>query len=294
MEGIDIVFAEECQTISQASLDILIPTIRKPGSQLYYCWNPNYATDPIEHMFAREEKPPNTFFLQVNYDKNPWFPEVLRQQMEYDRARDIDKFNHVWLGQYVTNSEKRIYKNWKVEEFDTPKDAEFYFGLDLGFSVDPSVLTRCFIEGRKLYIDYAHYEMQVETVELPNFCLQVPESENYHITVDSARPESISHLKKHGFPKARASVKGPNSVVEGIEFLRGYNITIHPRCERLIEDFTFYSYKVDSLTGDVTSKIDHFSSDGPDSVRYGIEAVRRIAKNQKKIEFTPIPNQNRW
>jgi phage terminase large subunit len=73
--------------------------------------------------------------------------------MEYDRARDPDKYAHVWGGGYVSNSEARVFRNWKIEEFDAPPDAIHRLGADWGFAVDPTVLVRCHIVGRKLYID---------------------------------------------------------------------------------------------------------------------------------------------
>ena len=67
----------------------------------------------------------------VNYVDNPWMPKIMLREMEYDRERDFEKYQHVWLGEYVKNSEKRIYKNWRVEDFDTPRDAMFYFAVAL-------------------------------------------------------------------------------------------------------------------------------------------------------------------
>lgn len=294
LEGFDRAWVEEAQSLSQRSLDLLRPTIRKPGSELWFTWNPENETDPVDVLLRGPKPPEESVIRRVNYINNPWLPDVLRKEMEYDRERDFEKFQHVWLGDYLKNSEKRIYKNWQVEEFEAPKDAIFYFGLDFGFSRDPTVLTRMFIEGRTLYIDYEAYEIGCETEEMPNLLMTIPDSEDWPITADSARPETISHLKRNGFPKVRPSVKGANSVVEGIEFLRGYKIVIHPRCKKLIDDFTFYSYKVDPQTNEITKLIDHAHSDGPDSVRYAIELVRRTAKSREKPKVIPTPTVSHW
>jgi len=272
---------------------LLRPTIRKEGSELHFCWNPRNENDPID-LFLRGDRPPDGSIIKsVNYSDNPWMPDIMIKEMEYDRERDFEKYQHVWLGEYIKNSEKRIYKNWKVDDFDTPKDAMFYFGFDLGFSIDPSVLVRCYIEGKTLFIDYEAREIGCETVDLPNLMMQIPDSESWPITVDSARPETISHLRKNGFPKCRPSVKGPNSVIEGIEFLRGYDIVVHPRCEGIIKDLTFYSYKVDKKTDEITTLIDHASSDGCDALRYAIELVRRTSK-QKKTTILQANTVSRW
>lgn len=157
LEGFDIAWVEEAQSLSQKSLDLLRPTIRKEMSELLFTWNPNLKTDPIDAFMRAEKPPPNSVVIEVNHFDNPWFPEVLKTEMEYDKARDYDKYLHVWMGGYQQNSEARVFKNWRVEEFEAPDGAFFRLGADWGFSVDPSVLIRARIEGRNLYIDYEAY-----------------------------------------------------------------------------------------------------------------------------------------
>ena len=145
LEGYDIAWVEEAQSLSQRSLDLLRPTIRKPNSELLFSWNPRYAYDPVDRLLRTDTPPPDAIVVKVNWSDNPWFPDTLRKELEYDRARDIDKYAHVWQGDYVTNSERRVFKNWRVEEFETPTDAVHRFGADWGFAVDPTVLVRCHI-----------------------------------------------------------------------------------------------------------------------------------------------------
>jgi phage terminase large subunit len=97
-EGLDIAWVEEAATVSQTSLDILVPTLRKPGSELWFSWNPRFATDPVDAMFRGGEPPPNSIIKRVNFDRNPFFPQVLRDEMEWDKRRDPDKYKHIWLG----------------------------------------------------------------------------------------------------------------------------------------------------------------------------------------------------
>ena len=157
LEGYDGAWVEEAQSLSQRSLDLLRPTIRKEGSELWFTWNPRYEKDPID-LFLRGGNPPSgSVIKRVNWSDNPWFPDVLRDEMEYDRRRDPEKFAHVWEGEYESLSEARVFKNWKVDEFESPKDAMFKFGADWGFAKDPTVLVRGWFEGRTLYIDYEAY-----------------------------------------------------------------------------------------------------------------------------------------
>lgn len=251
MEGLDIAWVEEAQTVSQASLDILIPTVRNPGSQIWFTWNPNRDTDPVDSMFVRVDPPPSSVVLRVNWDQNPWFPDVLRAEMEYDRSRDPEKYAHVWEGEYVQHSEARVFKNWRIEPFETPPDAIHRMGADFGFAVDPTVLVRCHVVGRKLFVDWEAYQVGCEVVDTPALFMTVPEAEKWPIVADSSRPETISHLRKNGFPKIMPAVKGAKSVEEGVEFLKSYDIVVHPRCQHLIDELTHYSYKLDPLTGAV-------------------------------------------
>ena len=275
MEGIDICWVEEAQSVSKTSLETLIPTIRKPGSQIIFTWNPKHETDPIEEMFGRDDLPPDTRLKTVNYVDNPWFPEVLSKEANYDLKRDPEKYNHVWMGGYLRNSESRVFRNWTVEEFEAPADALFRLGADWGFASDPSVLVRCHIVGRKLFIDYEAHMVGCEIMDLPSLFMSVPGAEKWPITADSARPETISHMRQHGFPKIQAAVKGPKSIEDGIEWLKSFDIVVHPRCRHTIDELTMYSYKTDPLTQLVLPLLEDKNNHIIDALRYACEGARR-------------------
>jgi phage terminase large subunit len=293
LEGYDRAWVEEAQSLSQRSLDLLRPTIRKPGSELWFSWNPNQPTDPVDLLLRGGNLPPDSSVVEVNYLDNPWFPDVLREEMEYDKGRDIDKYHHIWLGGYVSNSESRVFRNWRIEEFKTSSDAVLRFGADWGFSVDPTTLVRCYIEGRKLYIDYEAYMVGCEIMDTPNLFMTVPESEKWPIVADNARPETISHMRKNGFPKIMPAIKGPKSLEDGIEWLKTFDIVVHPRCVHTIDELTMYSYKVDPLTDKVLPVLEDKKNHVIDAVRYACEGARRAMTNTKKYE-PPMPTVNRW
>lgn len=274
LEGFDIAWVEEAQTVSERSLTLLRPTIREPGSELWFSWNPRHATDPVDVMLRGQNVPPDAIVLSTSYRDNPWFPEVLRHEMEWDRSRDPEKYQHIWLGGYERHSEARVFKNWKIEEFESPADAVYYYGADWGFSVDPSTLVRCRLSGRTLYIDYEAYRIGVEIDHLGQLFDTVPGARDWDIRADSARPETISYLKRNGFPKMVAATKGPNSVKEGVIFLQGYDIVVHPRCIHTIDELTMYSYVVDKLTGMVTPILADKKNHIIDPLRYATEGLR--------------------
>lgn len=99
-EGIDIVWVEEAQTVSERSLEVLIPTIRKAGSELWFSWNPRNAKDPVDQLFRGEIIPDDAVIRRVNYDDNPFFPEELEAERKFDRRSKPDRYGHIWLGDY--------------------------------------------------------------------------------------------------------------------------------------------------------------------------------------------------
>ncbi len=278
LEGYDRAWVEEAQSLSQHSLDLLRPTIRKPGSELWFSWNPRNDTDPVDVLLRGEKPPPDACVVEVNYLDNPWFPDVLREEMEYDKGRDPDKYAHVWMGKYLRNSDAQVFKNWRIEEFETPTSAILRFGADWGFASDPTVLVRCYIDGRKLFIDYEAYAVGCEIVNIPDLFMTVPEAEKWPITADSARPETISHVKKHGFSRIMPAVKGAKSLEEGIEWLKSFEIIVHPRCRHTIDELLLYSYKVDKLTDKVLPILEDKQNHVIDALRYACEGVRRANK----------------
>lgn len=275
LEGYDCAWVEEAQSLSQRSLDLLRPTIRKPGSELWFTWNPSQSSDPVDLLLRGENPPPDALVVKVNHAQNPWFPDVLRAELEYDKRRDPDKFRHVWEGEYLRNSERRVFKNWRVEEFEAPPTAVLRFGADWGFATDPTVLVRCYVEGRTLYVDHEAYMVGCEIVDTPTLFLSVPDSERWPIVADSARPETISHMRRNGFPKILAAVKGPKSLEEGVEWLKSHDIVVHPRCRHLVDELTLYSYKADPLTGAVLPVLEDRDNHVIDALRYACEGARR-------------------
>lgn len=295
LEGFKIAWFEEAQTASQRSLDLLRPTIRAPGSQLWFSWNPRFATDPIDQLLRGEKPPPDSIVVEANFSDNPWMPQELIDELEYDKRRDPDKYAHIWLGKYQTNTSSRVFKNWTIEEFEVDPAAVIRQGADWGFSVDPTVLVQAYIVGRRLYIPYEAYRVGCEIVDTPELFMSLPDSEKWPMVADSARPETISHLRKNGFPKITSAIKGAKSVEEGVEFLKSFDIVVHPRCVHLIDELTLYSFKVDPMD---ESKILPILADKDnhviDALRYALEGARRAANVRTRKPLKTIPDGASW
>jgi phage terminase large subunit len=275
LQGFDIAWVDEASNLSARSLEILKPTIRKEGSQLLFSWNPTNRTDPVDALFRGESPHPESVAVETNYTDNPWFPPSIRRDIDCDRKTNDIKYRHIWLGEYLEVSDVRVFHNWGVAEFDAPADAQHRFGADWGFSVDPTVLIRCHIEGRKLYIDYEAYQVGCEIQNIPALFATVPESSRWPITADSARPETISYLQHHGFPHIIHSVKGKDSVAEGIAWMQSYEIVIHPRCQHTIDEFRAYSWMIDRQTDKPMPVLRDHDNHVIDSIRYACEGARR-------------------
>ena len=299
-EGLDIVWVEEANRVSQRSLDILIPTVRKDGSEIWFGWNPESEKDPVDKMFRGGAAPPDSIVRKVTWEDNPWFPEVLRKEMEWDRQRDPEKYAHVWLGEYTKNAEARVFKNWKIDTFDVPKGARPYFGGDWGFAIDPSVLVRCWIIGRTLYIDKEAYEVGCPIDKTPALFDTVEGASKWPITADSARPETIDYMRRHGYPHIQPARKGPGSVEDGVEFLKSFDIIVHPDCKHTIDELTLYSLKVDKLTGEVLPVLEDKKNHVIDALRYAAEQVRAFdggtvyATPETEIVIEPIKIPKHW
>ena len=276
LEGFDICYVEEAHTLSRRSLDILVPTFfRVESGEMWFSWNPRKPTDPVDELFRGGEMPPDTAIVRASYRDNPWFPDDQRELMEWTRRRDPDKYAHVWLGEYEKLSEARVFRNWRVEEFETPPDTRFHFGADWGYASDPSVLIRCWTYGRRLYVDQEAYKIGCEIDFLPELFDTVPEGRKWPITADSARPETISYMRRHGYPRMREALKGAGSVEDGIEFIKNFDIVVHPRCQHAIDELSTYSWKTDPHTEEVLPVLEDKQNHVIDALRYAVESERR-------------------
>ncbi len=100
LEGFDVGYVEEAQTLTQRSLEFLRPTIRKDGSELWFSWNPRAASDPVDAFLRGETLPPGAVVVRSNYADNPFFPEVLEEERAFDEKHTRDRYGHIWLGEY--------------------------------------------------------------------------------------------------------------------------------------------------------------------------------------------------
>jgi phage terminase large subunit len=275
LEGIDICWIEEADAVSNESWNLLIPTIRKRGSEFWLSFNRDREDDPCYVRFVNNA-PKDSIIKKVLWKDNPWFPAPLRAEIERDMAYDPELAEHIWEGEPWGKSDSQVFRGkYTIREFDTPSDTSFYVGSDFGFARDPDTIIRCFIndENNILYIDGEAYGHGVEIPETPSFFDSILPSRAWPCRADSARPELISYLNGLGYNIISAH-KGAGSVEEGIKNILGFKeIIIHPRCKHTCEEFRLFSYKVDSRTGDVLPILIDRHNHCIDALRYALEEV---------------------
>lgn len=134
-EGLDIVWVEEAHNVSEESWELLTPTIRKDNSEIWISFNPKFEDDPTNQRFA-VNPPDGAIVRHINYDQNPWFPEVLRKEMEQDKLRDKAAYEHKWLG-LAKGGGRRVWpafdKEIHVREFpmeQIAKTGNCYMAMD--------------------------------------------------------------------------------------------------------------------------------------------------------------------
>lgn len=301
LEGFSVAWVEEAQTITQASLDLLTPTIRAEGAELWFSWNPVSEKDPVDAMLRGEERG-NAITVNANWNDNPYFPATLREDMERDRERDPEKYQHVWGGKYRSLSEARIFRNWRIGVLAPPSRAIWHIGVDFGFAKDPAAALRCcLLDEKTLYVDHEAWEVGVPTDALPAFLHRVPGSELWPGRADSARPETIDYLRRHGFPRLTASRKGAGSVEDGILFLQGLDIVVHPRCANLERELASYAYEIDKRTGEILPRAADANNHLIDALRYAVERLHRKGRllpapeqdrNARGLDYTPIDDDD--
>lgn len=279
---------DEAGDISEIAYQKLLPTVRAEGSEIWITYNPESQDSPTDKRF-RQETPKGCKIVEMNYQDNPWFPNTLNEERLSDLERlDPATYAWIWDGAYRVNSDAQIFSgHYKIEEFE-PVTGERepslnwdgpYYGLDWGFSQDPTAAVEMWIYDGVLYIRREACKAKLEldqTAEYIKRC--IPGIENHIIRADNARPESISFVKRHGLPRLEGVDKWKGSVEDGIEHMKSYRkIVVHPSCHDTIREFRLYSYKVDRLTGDIKPDILDANNHLMDACRYAIAPIIKKA-----------------
>lgn len=283
-----IAWVDEAESVSEVAWQKLLPTVREEDSEVWCTWNPEKDGSPTDERF-RKNVPENALVVELNYSDNPWFPDVLDQERKNDFDRlDPQTYAWIWEGAYRENSDAQVFSGkYRIAEFE-PKDDWHgpYYGLDFGFAQDPTAGVKCWINAAydTLYIEREGGKVGLELDDTAQFISDKVEGIAAGVVrADSARPESISYLKRHGLPYIEGVAKWTGSVEDGISYMRSFKeIVIHARCKETIKEFRMYSFKVDKLTGDIKTDVLDKWNHYIDAIRYALNPMIQ-GKGRMKI-----------
>lgn len=116
LEGFNVAWVEEAQTLSAKSLEMLRPTIRTPLSELWFSWNPRSASDPVDQFFRGLTPPDNAIIRKINYDDNKLFPDELEAERLHDLKNNPDRYAHIWLGEFEPQAIGAIWTRQNIHD----------------------------------------------------------------------------------------------------------------------------------------------------------------------------------
>lgn len=279
IEGIDIAWVEEAQTISGESINILTPTIRKPGSQIIYTYNRLLEDDPVHQRLVIEGRP-NTLIINVNYDiaiKYGMMPDVIRNEMEDDKSNRPSVYRHKWLGE-PSSMERKIYKDWKFVD-EIPHEARLEkYGLDFGYTNDPTALIAVYYYNGGYILDEMVYQKGLSNKQIADIINGLPKAP---VIADSAEPKSIDEIRLYGVTILPAQ-KGKDSVRQGIQFIQRQRVTVTNRSFHLIEEYKKYLWHEDR-NGKIVNEPQDQDNHLMDALRYALEGARPKEADYKKL-----------
>jgi phage terminase large subunit len=275
-------WTDEAESVSEAAWRKLVNTLREEGDgwqvENWISYNPESPESATHKRFVANP-PDDCIVTTINWQDNPWFPEILNRRRLQDQQSRPETYDHVWEGEFLTLTEAQVFAGkFEVDEFEPKPEWDGpYQGLDFGFAQDPTAGVQCFIHDRKLWIRREAGSVKLEldataeylTSRIPGFATPVTRA-------DSARPESISYLTRHGLPRIKGVEKWKGSVEDGVAFIKSFDgVVIHADCERTAREFRLYSYKVDRLTGDILPVIVDANNHYIDALRYALAPMIR-------------------
>ena len=273
IEGIDIAWVEEAQTVSRESLEVLTPTIRKPGSKIVYTYNRLMEDDPVHTRLVIEGRP-DTLIINANYDiavKYGMMPPSILKEIEDDKEKRPHLYKHKWLGE-PNSLERKIYKDWQIVP-EIPHEARLYrYGLDFGYSVDPTVIEAIYEYNGGFIIDEVVYQKELSNKAIADILKNLPQA---LVIADSAEPKSIDEIRSYGVTIMGAT-KGQGSVWQGIQFVQQQKISLTAKSEKTIKAYRNYLLKQDN-NGNVINTPDdaiHEWSNPMDAIRYGFNGAK--------------------
>lgn len=281
IEGVDIAWQEEAQTLSNSSIEVLTPTVRKPGSQLIYTYNRLLEEDPIHKRLVMEGRP-NTLVINVNYDiaeKYGWLPDVIKAEIEDDKLNRPALYKHKWLGE-PNSIERRVYRDWKQIE-EIPHEARLERrGLDFGYKNDPTAVVAIYYYNGGYILDEELYRKGMHNNDIAAV-LNNLNNPNTLVIGDSAEPKSIDELQLSGvniLGVKKIGGKDTNGNKKtfkqyGIDYVGQQKISVTKRSQNIWREYLTYLHKEDK-DGRILNDPEDGNDHAMDATLYGFMGLR--------------------
>lgn len=280
IQGLDDIMIEEATELTLDDFSQLKLRLRsqKPNNQIVMMFNPVSKTNWVYKEFFKDNPDlvaKDAYILHTTYKDNKFLPQSYIDGLHEMMNSNPTYYRIYALGEFASLS-KLIYENYEVKEFDhfelIKKGLYARFGMDFGFSADPSTMVPFLVDKpqKTIYIFDEYYRKGVTNQEIYEDMCNMGFAKQ-EIVADSSEPKSIEELKRYGMRKIVPARKGNDSVMWGIQFIQGWKMVVHPRCEHFIEELENYSYVKDKKTNEYLNKpIDEFNH-LMDALRYGME-----------------------
>lgn len=283
IEGIDIAWVEEAQTVSKESIDVLTPTVRKDGSQIIYTYNRLLDDDPVHQRLVIEGRP-NTLIINVNFDtvqKYGFIPKVILDEIEDDKKSRPALYRHKWLGEPNSFAQK-IYNNWNIID-EIPFEARLErHWLDFGYTNDPTAIGDLYYYNGGYILDEQTYQKGLSNKQIADILLNLRKC----LTIaDSAEPKSIDELRLHGV-NVQPTEKGKDSVRQGIQMVQDQRISVTKRSVNIIQEYRKYMFHVDKR-GIVTNEPEPGWDHHMDGIRYAMSSLIPAVQRRDLIANMP-------
>lgn len=290
--GMSDVFMDEITAFNEEDIELIDGTLRSTGYelplQMYFAFNPISKVNFVYTYFGFDTgiTPPDTFILHSTYLDNPHLDESYLKRMDNMKERNYNRWKIEALGEFVT-LDKLVFQNWKSEEFNYAEiKGQLICGLDFGFINDISAFVASILDekNKRIYIFKEWGDTGKTNQELAKIIESLGFAKSI-IIADSAEKKSIEEIKRAGVNRIRASVKGPDSIMHGIQALQNYEIIVHPSCTGIITELENYSWQKDKKTNEYINKpIDAFNH-FIDALRYSLQCVQNKLKTLNKDLF---------
>ena len=278
------VWCEESTELLEEDFDQLVLRARAvvPNRQFFLSFNPiSKANWCYKRWFIRQDK--EALVLKTTYKDNKFLDKDYIASLERMIETNPVYYRIYALGEFTT-LDRLVYNNWKIEEFNYQEiKGSLLVGLDFGFSVDTTALVASILKDDKLYIFREYGDTGLTNDKIANAIKALGFSKSV-IIADSAEPKSIEEIRKQGISKIMPSVKGPDSIIHGINQLQQLQIIVHPSCVNTITELENYTWQ--KKDGEYINKpVDQFNH-YLDSLRYSLQCVGKRLNTLPKSAFS--------